>query len=136
MSHSPSQTFPPELDKKLWTAIKESGRLAHLYQITSTGKLIDAALEAVEKENPKLKNVPVASVCDRRTLNHRIARRKPHNFEPNRRRPKPRKNSNGRRPTLQLQIDPANLAGFINLIANIPFLLTNQFAKSVSLGEP
>ncbi len=27
------------------------------YKITSTGKLIDVALEAVEKENPKLKNV-------------------------------------------------------------------------------
>ena len=39
------------------TEIKESGRLAHPYKITSTGKLIDDALEAVEKENPKLKNV-------------------------------------------------------------------------------
>ena len=142
MSHSSSQIFLPELDKKLWTAadklppgteIKESGRLAQPYQITSTGKLIDAPLEAVEKENPKLKNVPVASVCDRRTLNHRIARRKPHNFGPNRRRPKPRKTSDGRRPTLQLQIDPANLAGLIDLIVTIPFQLTNEFAKSVSL---
>jgi hypothetical protein len=34
---------------------------------------------------------------------------------------------------LPLQIDPANLAGFIDLIATIPFLLTNQFAKFVSL---
>jgi type I restriction enzyme M protein len=91
------------------------------YKITSTGKLIDDALEAVEKENPKLKNVRVASVCDRRTLNYRIARRKPHDFEPNRRRPKLRKTSDGRRPTLQLQIDPANLAGLIDLIATIPF---------------
>ena len=91
------------------------------YKITSTGKLIDDALEAVEKENPKLKNVPVASVCDRRTLNYRIARRKPHDFEPNRRRLKPRKTSDGRRPTLELQIDPANLAGLIDLIATIPF---------------
>ena len=33
----------------------------------------------------------------------------------------------------QLQIDSSNLAGLINLIATIPFLLTNQFAKSVSL---
>ena len=66
MSHSSSQTFLRELDKKLWTAaaklppgteIKESGRLAHLYKITSTDKLTDDALEAVEKENPKLKNV-------------------------------------------------------------------------------
>ena len=102
MSHSSSQTFLRGLDKKLWTAadklppgteIKESGRLAHPYKITSTGKLIDDALEAVEKENPKLKNVPVASVCDRPTLNYRNARRKPHDFEPNRRRPKPRKTS-------------------------------------------
>ena len=38
-----------------------------------------------------------------------------------------------RQPVHQLQIDPANLAGLINLIATIPFLLTNQFAKSVSL---
>jgi type I restriction enzyme M protein len=66
------------------------------FKITSTGKLIDDALEAVEKENPKLKNV----------LNKNYT---------------------------QLQIDPANLAGLINLIATIPFLLTNQFAKSVSL---
>ena len=78
------------------TEIKESGRLAHPYKITSTGKLIDDALEAVEKENPKLKNV----------LNKNYT---------------------------QLQSDPANLAGLIDLIATIPFLLTNQFAKSVSL---
>jgi hypothetical protein len=67
VSHSSSQAFLSELDKKLWTAacklpvhtggLKESERLAHLYKITSTGKLIDDALEAVEKENPKLKNV-------------------------------------------------------------------------------
>ena len=122
MSLSSSQTFLRELDKlPPGTEIKESGRLAHPYKITSTGKLIDDALEAVEKENPKLKSVPVASVCDRRTLNYRNARRKPHDFEPNRRRPKPRKTSDGRRPTLQLQIDPANLAGLIDLIATIPF---------------
>lgn len=54
------------------------------YKITSTGKLIDDALEAVEKENPKLKNV----------LNKNYT---------------------------QLQIDPANLAGLINLMATIPF---------------
>ena len=35
-----------------WRQIKESGRLAHPYKITSTGKLIDDTLEAVEKENP------------------------------------------------------------------------------------
>jgi hypothetical protein len=49
------------------------------YKITSTGKLIDDALEAVEKENPKLKNV----------LNKNYT---------------------------QLQIDPSNLAGLIDLI--------------------
>ena len=63
-------------------------------------------------------------------MNYRIARRKPHDFESNRRRPKPRKTSDGRRPTLQLQIEQENLAGLIDLI---PFQLTNEFAKSVSL---
>jgi type I restriction enzyme M protein len=52
------------------------------YKITSTGKLIDDALEAVEKENPKLKNV----------LNKNYT---------------------------QLQIDPSNLAGLIDLIGSI-----------------
>ncbi len=32
--------------------LKECGRLAHSYKITSTGTLIDDALEAVEKQNP------------------------------------------------------------------------------------
>ncbi len=124
------------------------------YKITSTGKLIDDALEAVEKENPngaerhrrpsnvarrvragariKLKNVHVASVCDRRTLKSSIAGRRPIDQRINRRRTKLRKTSDGRRPTLQLQIDPANLvrlapakplgdAGLIDLIATIPF---------------
>ena len=54
------------------------------YKITSTGKLIDDALEAVEKENPKLKNV----------LNKNYT---------------------------QLQIDPANLSGLIDLIGSIDF---------------
>lgn len=54
------------------------------YKITSTGKLIDDALEAVEKENPKLKNV----------LNKNYT---------------------------QLQIDPTNLAGLIDLIGSIDF---------------
>ena len=54
------------------------------YKITSTGKLIDDALEAVEKENPKLKNV----------LNKNYT---------------------------QLQIDPSNLAGLIDLIGSIDF---------------
>ena len=123
MSHSSPQTFLRELDKKLTTAadklpagteIKESGRLAQPYKITSTGKLIDDALNAVEKENLKPKNVPVASVCDRRTLRSRIARWHPHDFQLNRRPNPPRKTSDGRRPTLQLQIDAANLAGLID----------------------
>ena len=106
MSHSSSQTFLRELDKKLWTAadklppgteIKERGRLAHPYKITSTGKLIDDALEAVEKENPKLKNV----------LNKNYT---------------------------QLQIDPANLAGLIDLIATIPFQHADLHAKDI-LGQ-
>ena len=39
------------------TEIKERGRLAHSYKFTSLGELIDDALEAVETENSKLKNV-------------------------------------------------------------------------------
>ncbi|BCU76270.1 class I SAM-dependent DNA methyltransferase [Luteolibacter sp. LG18] len=64
------------------------------YRITSTGKLIDDALEAVEKENPKLKNV----------LNKNYT---------------------------QLQIDPANLAGLIDLIATIPFQHADLHAKDI-----
>ncbi len=103
MPPSDSQIFLRELDKKLWTAadklpagteIKERGRLAHSYKFTSTGKFIDDALEAVEKENPKLKNV----------LNKNYT---------------------------QLQIDPANLAGLIDLIANIPFQHADLHAKDI-----
>lgn len=64
------------------------------YKITSTGKLIDDALEAVEKENPKLKNV----------LNKNYT---------------------------HLQIDPANLAGLIDLIATIPFQHADLHAKDI-----
>ena len=89
------KTLQDSAKLQAWREIKESGRLAHPYKITSTGKLIDDTLEAVEKENPKLKNV----------LNKNYT---------------------------QLQIDPANLAGlapakplgdagFIDLIATIPF---------------
>jgi type I restriction enzyme M protein len=101
------------------------------YKITSTGKLIDDALEAVEKENPKLKNVPVASVYDRRTLKCRVAGRHPNDSRPIRRRTKPRRTSDGRRPTLQLQIDQANLAGLIDLIATIPFQHADLHAKDI-----
>ena len=52
-----------------WKTLQDSAKLppgseitvkngkTSIYKITSTGKLIDDALEAVEKENPKLKNV-------------------------------------------------------------------------------
>jgi type I restriction enzyme M protein len=74
---------------------KATGKMPVLpYKITSTGKLIDDALEAVEKENPKLKNV----------LNKNYT---------------------------QLQIDPANLAGLINLIATIPFQHADLHAKDI-----
>ena len=64
------------------------------YKITSLGRLIDDALEAVEKENPKLKGV----------LNRNYT---------------------------QLQIDPANLAGLIDLIATIPFQHADLHAKDI-----
>jgi type I restriction enzyme M protein len=64
------------------------------YKITSTGKLIDDALEAVEKENPKLKNV----------LNKDYVR---------------------------LQIPQENLAGLIDLIATIPFQHADLHAKDI-----
>ena len=92
MPHTSSQTFLRELDKKGAQASclflqneKATGKMPVLhYKLTSTGELIADALEAVEKENPTLKNV----------LNKDYT---------------------------QLQIDPANLAGFIDLIATIPF---------------
>ena len=64
------------------------------YKITSTGKLIDDALDAVEKENPKLKGV----------LNKTYT---------------------------QLQIDPTNLSGLIDLIATIPFEHADLHAKDI-----
>jgi type I restriction enzyme M protein len=64
------------------------------YKISSTGKLIDDALDAIEKENPKLKNV----------LNKTYT---------------------------QLQIDPANLSGLIDLIATIPFEHADLHAKDI-----
>jgi type I restriction enzyme M protein len=64
------------------------------YKITSTGKLIDDALEAVEKENPKLKNVLSKNYT-------------------------------------QLQIDPTNLAGLIDLISTIPFQHADLHAKDI-----
>jgi len=65
-----------------------------VYKITSTGRLIDDALDAIEKQNPRLKNV----------LNKTYT---------------------------QLQIDPANLAGLIDLIATIPFEHADLHAKDI-----
>lgn len=118
----------------------ERGHPARSYKITSTGKLIDDALDAIEKENAKLKGVPVASVYDRRTLKSRSARRQSQLSRTSRRRTKPWKTSDNRRwrawkssagalnrrPTLQLQIDPANLGSLIDLIATIPFSHTSS----------
>jgi type I restriction enzyme M protein len=64
------------------------------YKITSAGRLIDDALEAIEKENPKLKGV----------LNKTYT---------------------------QLQLDPANLSGLIDLIATIPFEHADLHAKDI-----
>jgi type I restriction enzyme M protein len=64
------------------------------YKISSVGKLIDDALDAIEKENPRLKNV----------LNKTYT---------------------------QLQIDPANLSGLIDLIATIPFEHADLHAKDI-----
>lgn len=64
------------------------------YKISSVGKLIDDALEAIEKENPRLKNV----------LNKTYT---------------------------QLQIDPTNLSGLIDLIATIPFEHADLHAKDI-----
>ena len=70
MSHSSPQTFLRELDKKLWTAadkllagteIKESGRLAHPYKITSTGKLIDDVEDDGEAFEDKMPPLPQIS---------------------------------------------------------------------------
>ncbi len=62
MPHTTSQAFLRELDKKLWTAadrlpvgteiLAERGSSVRSSKITSTGKLIEDALEAGEKENP------------------------------------------------------------------------------------
>ena len=64
------------------------------YKISSVGKLIDDALDAIEKENPRLKNV----------LNKTYT---------------------------QLQIDPSNLSGLIDLIATIPFEHAHLHAKDI-----
>ena len=89
MPQTSSQTSCRELDKKLWISadkkgaqasclslgnekakeVKDTGKMPVLrYKITSTGKLIDDALEAVEKENPKLKTCGETLFIDARKL--------------------------------------------------------------------
>lgn len=89
-----------------WKLLQDSAKLpqgteidvkngkSFMYKISSTGKLIDDALDAIEKENPRLKNV----------LNKTYT---------------------------QLQIDPANLSGLIDLIATIPFQHADLHAKDI-----
>ena len=64
------------------------------YRLSSVGRLVDDALEAIERENPKLKGV----------LNKTYT---------------------------QLQLDPANLSGLIDLIATIPFEHADLHAKDI-----
>jgi hypothetical protein len=88
--HTSPQPFLRELDTEVRTAAdKNGGQASRLFLqdgkvtgkmpmlLTSTGKLIDDALGAAKKGVPKLKNVPVASVYDRRTLKSRAGRRQP-----------------------------------------------------------
>ena len=87
-----------------------------VYKITSIGRLIDDALEAVEKENP--------NGAERHRLPRRAARRVRAGARIN------RKNVLNKNYT-QLQIDPANLAGLIDLIATIPFQHADLHAKDI-----
>jgi len=64
------------------------------YKLTSIGKLIDDALDAIEQENPKLKGV----------LNKAYT---------------------------QLQLDPDNLRGLIDLVGSIPFEHADLHAKDI-----
>ncbi|MFO1436878.1 MAG: class I SAM-dependent DNA methyltransferase [Verrucomicrobiaceae bacterium] len=89
-----------------WNNIKTNARLANgteiavqngkisKYKFTTLAKLIDDALEAIEKENPKLKGV----------LNKSYT---------------------------QFQVDPAALAGLVDLISTIPFQHANLHAKDI-----
>ena len=89
-----------------WNNIKTNARVANgteievrngktsTYKFTTLAKLIDDALEAIEKENPKLKGV----------LNKMFT---------------------------QYQIDPAALAGLVDLISTIPFRHANLHAKDI-----
>lgn len=89
-----------------WSNIKTNARIANgteievrngktsKYKFTTLAKLIDDALEAIEKENPKLKGV----------LNKSYT---------------------------QFQIDPAALAGLVDLISTIPFQHASLHAKDI-----
>lgn len=89
-----------------WHNIKTNARIANgteievrngktsKYKFTTLAKLIDDALEAIEKENPKLKGV----------LNKSYT---------------------------QFQVDPAALAGLVDLISTIPFRHADLHAKDI-----
>ena len=96
--------------------LKERGRLAHSYKITSTGKLIDDALEAIEKEN--------VNGAERHRRPSNVARRVRAGA-----RIKLKGVLDRRYP--QLPIDPANLSSLIDLIASIPFQHADLHAKDI-----
>ena len=96
--------------------LKERGRLAHSYKITSTDKLIDNALESVEKEN--------VNGAERHRFSARGARRVRAGARIK------LKNVLNKNYT-QLQIDPADLAGLIDLIATIPFQHADLHSKDI-----
>ena len=87
------------------TEIKERGRLAHSFKIISLHNPANDALEAMKKENP--------NGAQPHRLPRRAARRVHAGARIN------RKNVLNKNYT-QLQIDPANLAGLIDLIATLP----------------
>ncbi len=67
---------------------------------------------------------------------NRTAARQPNQSRRNRRRTKPQKISDGRKPTLLIQIDPPNLAGLIDLIATIPFQQVDLHPKDILGHDP
>ena len=88
---------------------KERGRLARSYKITSTGKLIADALEAVEKENTRNGDLPPAMSA---ALPFPIA--------------------SSSSPARAIRRSPLpNLVGLIDLIATIPFQHADLHAKDI-----
>ena len=92
-----------------------AGRSSITYKITSTGKLIDDALDAVEKENPnraERDRLPKAArrVCAAARITRKGVLNKTYT---------------------QLQLDPANLSSLIDLIATIPFEHADLHAKDI-----